>query len=179
MGKDPSKNDKPDPDVDGDDFDADTAKAEIRKKNREAASLRARLKEAEAERDQLKASSNGDQSDTDKINDRIAAAEKRAQEAEATALRWQVAGAKGLTSAQAKRLVGGTLEELEDDADELLAAFKSDAKNDGGGDGKGDDGKGGGGPTQRPKEALKGGSSPAEAPVELDPAKLAESVPRL
>lgn len=54
----------------------------------------------------------------------LSAAEKRAAEAEATALRFQVAAEKGLTPAQAKRLVGSTREELEADAAELAETFK-------------------------------------------------------
>ena len=50
-------------------------------------------------------------------------AAKRAEAAEARALRHEVAAAKGLTPAQAKRLAGTTKEELEADADEILADF--------------------------------------------------------
>lgn len=57
-------------------------------------------------------------------------AEKRAAEAEATALRFQVAAEKGLTPAQAKRLVGSTREELEADAAELAETFKPAEKTD-------------------------------------------------
>lgn len=53
----------------------------------------------------------------------LSAAEKRAGEAEATALRFEIAFEKGLTPAQAKRLVGSTREELEADADDLKATF--------------------------------------------------------
>lgn len=55
--------------------------------------------------------------------EREAAAEKRAAEADARALRLEVAFEKGLTPAQAKRLVGGTREELEADADDILENF--------------------------------------------------------
>lgn len=54
----------------------------------------------------------------------LTAAEKRASDAESTALRFQVAAEKGLTPAQAKRLVGSSREEMEADADELLETFK-------------------------------------------------------
>ena len=55
--------------------------------------------------------------------EREAAAEKRATDADARALRLEVAFEKGLTPAQAKRLVGGSREELEADADEILRDF--------------------------------------------------------
>lgn len=61
--------------------------------------------------------------DAEKVADRIKAAEERATAAEAKALRLEVATSKGLTPAQAKRLTGSTVEELEADADELLEAF--------------------------------------------------------
>jgi hypothetical protein len=62
-----------------------------------------------------------DKADADKsAEERRAAAEKRAADAELKALRLEVANDKGLTAAQAKRLVGATKEELEADADELL-----------------------------------------------------------
>ncbi|WP_329013200.1 hypothetical protein OG271_03970 [Micromonospora rifamycinica] len=51
------------------------------------------------------------------------AAEQRAEQAELRALRLEVAAEKGLTPAQAKRLVGGSREELEADADDILATF--------------------------------------------------------
>lgn len=62
-------------------------------------------------------------SEADKAAERLTAAEKRAADAEVQVLRLQVAGEKGLTPSQAKRLVGSTREELEADADELLATF--------------------------------------------------------
>lgn len=55
--------------------------------------------------------------------EREAAAEKRATDADARAMRLEVAFEKGLTPAQAKRLVGGSREELEADADEILRDF--------------------------------------------------------
>jgi hypothetical protein len=60
-------------------------------------------------------------SETQKLTDRAEKAEKRADEAEGRLARLEVALDKGLTPSQAKRLVGNTREELEADADELLA----------------------------------------------------------
>lgn len=62
--------------------------------------------------------------DADKSEaEKRAAAEQRATDAELRATRLEVAHAKGLTPAQAKRLVGATKEELEADADEILRDF--------------------------------------------------------
>lgn len=67
-------------------------------------------------------------SDMDKVMEKLAAMEKQVADAERKALLTEVAAAKGLTPAQAKRLQGSTKEELEADADDLLGAFggKSD-----------------------------------------------------
>lgn len=80
-------------------------------------------------------------------------------------MRLEVATDKGLTVAQAKRLVGATREDLEADAEELLSSFQPATNN-------------ADGVRVRPVEALKGGGQPDTAPEETDPAKLAELVPR-
>lgn len=89
-------------------------KAALRKANKEAETLRLQLKEFE----------DRDKTEAQKLIERADAAEKRAAEVEGRALRLEVAAEKGLTPAQAKRLVGSTREELETDADELLTTFK-------------------------------------------------------
>jgi hypothetical protein len=65
------------------------------------------------------------------LQDRIDAMERKAAEAETRAMRLEVAQAKGLNAAQAKRLQGTTREELERDADDLLAAFPTPPAADG------------------------------------------------
>jgi uncharacterized protein YlxW (UPF0749 family) len=60
----------------------------------------------------------------EKAQARAEAAEKSAAETAVAALRAQIALDKKLTPSQAKRLVGSTKEELEADADELLADLK-------------------------------------------------------
>jgi hypothetical protein len=105
-------------------------------------------------------------SETQKLQDKAAESDKRAAEAEARALRLEVASEKGLTAKQASRLVGTTKEELEADADELLESF-------GGKDDKKDDTS----TSRRPKERLKSGATPSSEPEELDPKKLADRVP--
>ncbi len=89
-------------------------KAALRKANKEAETLRLKLQEFE----------DRDKSEAQKLAERAEAAEKRATELETRALRLEVAAEKGLTPAQAKRLVGSTREELAADADELLETFK-------------------------------------------------------
>lgn len=106
-------------------------------------------------------------SELDKLREEYDALKGTVAATEAKAMRAEVAMAKGLTAAQAKRLVGTTLEELEADADEIAEAFPaaSGAKPP---------------PSQRPAVAdLKGGSDPTSDEDTIDPAKLAASIPRL
>lgn len=63
------------------------------------------------------------------LEERVAEIERQAQDAEARAMRSEVANAKGLTPTQAKRLVGSTREELEADAAELLADIGAQQQN--------------------------------------------------
>jgi len=139
----------PDPDA-----GAKTALDAERKARRDAE------KQLKALRDQVKSLEDKDKSDGEKLTDRVAAAEKRAEEAESRAVRFDVASAKGLTAAQAKRLVGVTKEDLEADADEILEVFPAQ-----------------GGvkppPSSKPSADLKGGTDPTSEPEETDPRKLA------
>lgn len=61
---------------------------------------------------------------------RVSETENRLKDLETAQLRDRVAAEKGLTREQASRLRGESAEELESDADDLLAAFKSDMKRD-------------------------------------------------
>lgn len=126
------------------------------------------------------ASGAGEKSDKtglEALEERLAAAERRAEEAELKSLRAEIAAEKGLTPRQAKRLVGKTRQELEDDADDLVEDLglsksngKGKSKSEGGSetdaDGKGsedDDDAGDGSETEtgkgkgRPKEKLRSG----------------------
>lgn len=165
MADDPKPDPKPDPDPDA---GAKKALEEERKARREAEKsandLRAKLKDIE----------DAGKDANQKLLDRIEAAEKKAADAddrvgkaEANALRLEVAAAKGLNPAQAKRLAGTTRDELEADADELLETFPS-----------GDPKESKETVRTRPREQLRGGLEPNEDPVETNPAKLAETVPR-
>jgi len=98
--------------------EAEKWKALSRKNEAEAKALRpAAQKLAELEESQ--------KSELEKAQARADAAEKKALETELSAIRASVALEKGLTPSQAKRLVGATREDLEADADELLADLKS------------------------------------------------------
>jgi cell division septum initiation protein DivIVA len=92
----------------------DAERREKRAAEKRAADLEAKLKEFE-DRDKTEAQRLGEAAD---------AAHQRAIEAETRVMRLEVAADKGLTPAQAKRLVGNTLEELQADADDLLENFK-------------------------------------------------------
>lgn len=107
----------------GETFDADKAKAKISKVNSEAANLRRRVRELEAAEAKLKEIQDADKTEGQKALDEAAAAKARADKAEAELMRLTVAMDKGLSPAQAKRLVGNTIEELEADADDLVEQF--------------------------------------------------------
>ena len=132
-------------------FDERRARAKIQKANAEAANLRKRLKELEPLAAKYRELEEANKSETQKLTERLTAAEKRAQDAELNALRLEVAISKGLPPVLAKRLIGATKEELEADADELIASF-------GGGERKP--------PSRRPVERLRGGGDPDEEPEE-------------
>lgn len=150
--------DEPDWSVEGPKWKAMSRKHEAQaKSNADAAK---RLKEIE----------DANKSETQKLADEKAASDKVAASAQGELLRLRVAMRKGLTEVQAKRLVGDTEEELEADAEELLASFKpADSDTDDGPKNK---------PT-RPKERLRPGAAPDEEPDETDPRKLAADLPRL
>ena len=100
----------------------------------------------------------------EKLTERASELEGRLSTAEANAARFEIALEKGLTKSQAKRLVGSTREELELDADELLADLGVNN----------DDEKSS--PSRRPQERLRPGAAPDAEPEETDPSKLADMV---
>lgn len=126
-------------------------------------------------KDLLASYEEANKSEVEKLADKAAAAEDRASTAELRALRVEVAHEKGLTSAQAKRLVGKTREELEADADELLETFSGKKA-----DGNGKDGDGGGDqPRRTPKENLRPGAAGDDSKAEMsreEAHKLAASI---
>lgn len=105
-------------------------------------------------------------SELQKAVDRAEAAERERDSLRIDTLKAEIGAAKGLTPAQSRRLAGVTKEELEADADDLLATFGGD---------KGD------GPTPatttRPTENLRGGGDPDIEP-EPDMSKIVADIPR-
>lgn len=104
-------------------------------------------------------------SELEKLTEAQKAAEARAQAAERELARARVALRKGLPEALAKRLVGDTEEEMEADAEELLATLKKDEE-------EGDTS------LRLPREKLRSGAKADAEPEETDPRKLAATVPR-
>jgi hypothetical protein len=164
------------PDEQVPDNSASKLEAEAAKWKELARKHEARAKENAEAAKRLAELEDSGKSDLERLTAQMKAESDRADKAEARALRLEVAATKGLTPTQAKRLVGTTQEELEADADELLASFKP-----GTGDGSAADSGDSGGdtPTGRPQEKLRGGSASddGEALV-IDPAKLMETLPR-
>jgi hypothetical protein len=93
------------------------ALAEERTARKAAEAELAKYRKAEQEK------ADADKTELQKAADRAVAAEEKATAAELKALRLEVASAKGLTAGQAKRLVGANREELEADAEDILANF--------------------------------------------------------
>lgn len=88
-------------------------KRALAKANKEAETLRLRLKEFE----------DRDKTDAQKVQEERDALRAERDALSLQVLRREVADEKGLTPAQARRLVGTTREEMEADADELIEAF--------------------------------------------------------
>lgn len=154
-------------------FDPDRAKAKIAKANSEAANLRRRVRELEAAEAKLKELEDADKTEGQRALEAAKAAEVRADKAEAELMRLTVAMEKGLTVAQAKRLVGTTLEELESDADELIAQFGISKDKDPAP--KGDEGSGPRRP-DRPRPANFTGPAGTDDDATFDAEKVAQAV---
>lgn len=130
----------------------------------EARKWEQRAKENTAAAKRLQEIEDQNKTEAERNAERLSAAEKRAQEAEAKVLKRDVADAKGLTPAQAKYLTGTTQEELEASADQILEDFPA--------------AKPGPTPQRKPQERLRGGVDPEETPEETDPDKLAAAISR-
>ena len=87
----------------------------------EARKWEQRAKDNKAAADKLAAIEESSKSEAQKLAERAEKAEAALAETTAAALRNEIALTKGLTPSQAKRLVGSTREELEADANDLLA----------------------------------------------------------
>lgn len=160
-------------------FDRSRAEEKIRKANAEAANLRKRLKDLEPLAAKAKELEDSGKSDLERLTSEAQGHASRAEKAEAELMRLRVAMRKGLTETQAKRLVGASEDELEEDADDLLASFKpaEPEKKD---DEPEPEPERGSDPRRRPQERLRPGAVPAAdlEPEETDPRKLAAMVPR-
>ncbi len=88
-------------------------KRALSKANKEAETLRLRLREFE----------DRDKTDAQKLQEERDALRAERDALTLQQLRREVADEKGLTAAQARRLVGSTREEIEADADDLIATF--------------------------------------------------------
>ena len=88
-------------------------KQALKKANKEAETLRLKLKEYE----------DRDKTDLQKLQEERDALKAERDSLSLETMRREVAEEKGLTPAQARRLVGSTREELEADADDVLSAF--------------------------------------------------------
>lgn len=144
----------------------DAGKRALDAERKARAAAEKRLRDAEAK---LKAADDAGKSDLERLQGQVADLTKRAEAAEAKADRFEVAAAKGLSLAQARRLVGGTKEELEADADAMRAELGLDKE-------KGDEQEKGGEPRKaRPTEDLKLGAS-REEDEQPNAGKLADSI---
>lgn len=101
--------------------------------------------------------------DQQKQAERLAELETTAKSSSLEAARLRVALRKGLTETQAKRLVGDSEEELEQDADDLLATFAPSGDDDGST------------LSRRPQERLRPGATPSAEP-EKSPDELVDAV---
>lgn len=148
------------------------ARDQIAKARKDAAGYREKLRAAEPLAKRAQDADEASKTETQRLTEQAQANLARAEKAERELLRTSVAARKGLTPDQARRLVGATEEELDADADELLAAFA-----------------GANGtattpppaatlPRRRPTERLRGGDDPDEPAEETDPRKLAAQIPR-
>lgn len=115
----PSKDD-PDPTPGDTDSLGDAGKHAL---DQERKARRDAEKQMKALQTELQSIKDKDLSEADQLRKQIADLTAERDVTASNLLRLEVAAAKGLTPAQAKRLVGTTKEELEADADEILEAF--------------------------------------------------------
>jgi len=99
------------------------ARRKVAELNNENASWRTKYREAEPLVAKAKELEEAQKTAEQRAAEAQSAAEQRATDAETRLLRLEVAAEKGLTATQAKRLVGGTREELLADADDFIASL--------------------------------------------------------
>ena len=125
----------------------------------------AKAREGESEMDKLKR-------ENKELQDKIAAG---VSDNDPRLLRLEVAMDKGLTAAQAKRLVGNTKEELETDADELIQSFGGQGKTDESDTSNAGDNAG----RRQPARRFNPGDRQGEEGPEVTLEKALEAIPRL
>lgn len=103
-----------------------------------------------AELTKLQDAADTSKTDAERAAKRLDDLESQLAASDSRAMRAEVATSKGLSAAQARRLQGATVEELEADADDLLASFKPADK-----DGAADTADGSG----KPKEKMRAGAT--------------------
>lgn len=130
------------------------ARRKVAELNAENASWRTKLREAEPYVAKAKELEEAQKTAEQRAAEAQSAAEKRATDAETRLLRLEVAAEKGLTTAQAKRLVGATREELLADADDFLASLPAPSPASAG--------------SRMPVAALRPGALPAAGEPSLD-----------
>jgi hypothetical protein len=159
--------------------EAEKFKALHRKQEERAKANARRLDELEPLAKRAQELEDAGKSDLERLTAEMQSHQSRADKAETDLVRLRVAIRKGLTETQAKRLIGATEDELEADADDLLASFKpaqpepeetveeAEPERDPN-------------PRRRPQERLRSGAVPDADPEpdETDPRKLAAMVPR-
>lgn len=106
-----------------DELSPEALRKQLEKARKEAANYRTKLREVEPLAAKARELEDAGRSEVEKLTARAEQAERERAETTTRALRIEVAFEKGLTPAQAKRLVGATREELEADADEVLRDF--------------------------------------------------------
>lgn len=129
----------------------DAGKRAIQREREARKELEARLKELEPLAAKARELEESNKSEAQRLQERAEAAEKAAQEAQANLLRIQVAASKGLPPQLAARLTGTTEEELQADADNLLALVAPKPPT-----------------TGKPGDALVGTRTPPAAPQDAD-----------
>ncbi len=144
--------------------DAGKRALDAERRARQAAERRAR--EAEAK---VKEAEDAEKTEVERLQGQVADLTKQRDAAVSRADRFEIAAAKGLSLAQARRLVGTTKDELEADADEMRAELGLDKEKDQRAEGEDKPGRG------LPKENLKAGASNEEDETP-DPGELAESI---
>jgi hypothetical protein len=102
-------------------FDQDRAMAKIKKANDEAKGLRSRVKELEAYEAKVREIEESQKSEADKVQERAAAAEKRASDAEAELARERIARRHHLDEDDMDLLGSGTEEQIEARAKKIAA----------------------------------------------------------